>query len=147
MLSPPATMNFTTGRFLLFSMDYKKLTKFLTGGRPAQTSCFCQRHLISKPLMLAQARDRRISLAATLPRVNFLGVIAGILALVSLLFPWWGIAARGFNSSSSSMGGSLEVPATTPISTTTQASPTRSQHTAHTLVLVLLSTALAIAGS
>ena len=97
--------------------------------------------------MLAQARDRRISLAATLPRVNFLGVIAGILALVSLLFPWWGIAARGFNSSSSSMGGSLEVPATTPISTTPQASPTRSQHTAHTLVLVLLSTALAIAGS
>src|SRR5438128_11286933 len=107
MLGPPATMNFTTGRFLLFSMDYKKLTKFLTGGRPAQTSCFCQRHLISKPLMLAQARDRRISLAATLPRVNFLGVIAGILAVVSLLFPGLGIAATGFDSESSAVWGIL----------------------------------------
>ena len=45
--------------------------------------------------MLAQARDRRISLAATLPRVNFLGVIAGILALVSLLFPLVGNRSHG----------------------------------------------------
>src|SRR5947208_9715682 len=70
------------------------------------------------------------SLTTTLPRVNFLGVIAGILALVSIPLPWWGITATGFGSSTSSMGVSLVVPATTPISTTLQASPIRSQLTA-----------------
>ena len=44
-------------------------------------------------------------MATTFPRVNFLGAIAGILALVSILLPWWGITTTGFGSSTSSMWG------------------------------------------
>jgi len=87
-------------------------------------------------------------LAATLPRVNFLGVIAGILALVSLLFPWWGIAATGFDSSSSSMWGLFGGPSHNPdINNASSFSNTIATYSPIILVLVLLSTALAIAGS
>src|SRR5207302_3301101 len=50
MFSPPATMNFTSDRFRLDSMDYKKLTRLHLKTRPVQVSSFCQRRLISKPL-------------------------------------------------------------------------------------------------
>ncbi len=45
-------------------MDYKKLTK---GGRAAQISCFCQRHLISKPLMLAPSSGQKDSFGRYAP--------------------------------------------------------------------------------
>ena len=88
------------------------------------------------------------SLAATLPRVNFLAVIAGILALVSILFPWWGITATGFGSSTSSMWGLFGSPSHNPdINNASSFSNTITTYTPIVLVLVLLSTALAIAGS
>src|SRR2546425_11379821 len=98
--------------------------------------------------MMAEARARRISLAATLLRVIFLGVIAGILALVSLLFPWWGIAATCFNSSTSSMWGLFGGPSHNPdINNASSFSNAITTYSPIILILVLLSTALAIAGS
>ena len=88
------------------------------------------------------------SLANTLPRVNFLAVIAGILALVSILFPWWGITSTGFGSSTSSMWGLFGGPSHNPdINNSSNFSNTITTYTPIILVLVLLSTALAIAGS
>lgn len=87
-------------------------------------------------------------MATTLPRANFLGVIAGILALVSILFPWWGITATGFGSSTSSMWGLFGGPSHNPdINNASSFSNTITTYTPIFLVLVLLSTALAIAGS
>ena len=84
----------------------------------------------------------------TLPRVNFLAVIAGILALVSIMFPWWGITATGFGSSTSSMWGLFGGPSHNPdVNNASSFSNTITTYTPIILVLVLLSTALAIAGS
>ena len=92
-------------------------------------------------------QDRR-SLVTTLPRANFLGVVAGILALVSILFPWWGITAAGFGGTSSSMWGLFGGPSHNPdINNASSFSNTITTYTPIFLVLVLLSTALAIAGS
>lgn len=33
---------------------------------------------------------------SSFPRVNFLGVLAAVLVLFSLIFPWWGITLTGF---------------------------------------------------
>jgi len=80
--------------------------------------------------------------------VNFLAVIAGILALVSILFPWWGITATGFGRSTSSMWGLFGGPSHNPdINNASSFSNTITTYTPIVLVLVLLSTALAIAGS
>jgi len=88
------------------------------------------------------------SLTTTLPRVNFLAVIAGILALVSILFPWWGITATGFGSSASSMWGLFGGPSHNPdINNASSFSNTITTYTPIVFVLVLLSTALAVAGS
>jgi len=87
-------------------------------------------------------------LTTTLPRVNFLGVIAGILALVSILLPWWGITATGFGSSTSSMWGFFGGPSHNPdINNASGFSNTITTYSPIILALVLLSTALAIAGS
>lgn len=87
-------------------------------------------------------------LVTTLPRANFLGIIAGILALVSILFPWWGITATGFGGTSSSMWGLFGGPSHNPdINNASSFSNTITTYTPIILVLVLLSTALAIAGS
>ena len=42
--------------------------------------------------------------------VNVPGVVAGVLALVSLFSPWWGIVTTGFNVSASNMFGPLFTP-------------------------------------
>ncbi len=42
--------------------------------------------------------------------VNVPGIIAGVLALVSLFSPWWGIVTTGFNISTSNMFGPLFMP-------------------------------------
>jgi hypothetical protein len=83
-----------------------------------------------------------------LPRVNFLGVIAGILALVSILLPWWGITTTGFGGSTSSMWGFFGGPSHNPeINNASSFSNTITTYSPIILALVLLSTALAIAGS
>jgi hypothetical protein len=83
-----------------------------------------------------------------LPRVNFLGVIASILALVSILFPWWGITATGFGRSTSSMWGFFGGPSHNPdINNASSFSNTITTYSPIILALVLLTTALAIAGS
>ncbi len=87
-------------------------------------------------------------MTTTLPRVNFLGVIASILALVSILFPWWGITATGFGSSTSSMWGFFGGPSHNPdINNASSFSNTITTYSPVILALVLLTTALAIAGS
>lgn len=87
-------------------------------------------------------------MVTTLPRANFLGVIAGILALVSILFPWWGITAPGFGSTSSSLWGLVGGPSHNPdINNSSSLLKTITTYTPIFLVLVLLSTALAVAGS
>jgi hypothetical protein len=89
-----------------------------------------------------------IPLATLLPRVNFLGVIAGILALVSILFPWWGITATGLGSSTSSMWGLFGGPSHNPdINNASSFSNTITTYSPIILALVLLSIALGIAGS
>jgi len=81
-------------------------------------------------------------LATTLPRVNFPAVIGGILALVSILFPWWGVTATGFGSSTSSMWGLFGGPSDNPgINNASSFSNTITTYTPIVLVLVLLSTA------
>jgi len=86
-------------------------------------------------------------LATTLPRVNFLGVIAGITALVSILFPWWGITATGLGSSTSSMWGLFGGPSHNPdINNASSFSYTITTYSPIILALVLLSIALGIAG-
>ncbi len=83
-----------------------------------------------------------------LPRVNFLGVIAGVLALVSILLPWWGITATGFGSTTSSMWGFFGAPSHNPdINNASSFSNTITTYSPVILALVLLTTALAIAGS
>ncbi len=83
-----------------------------------------------------------------LPRVNFLGVIAGVLALVSILLPWWGITASGFGSTTSSMWGFFGGPSRNPeINNASGFSSTIITYSPIILALVLLTTALAIAGS
>jgi hypothetical protein len=80
--------------------------------------------------------------------VNFLGVIASILALVSILFPWWGITATGFGSSTYSMWGFFGGPGHNPdINNASSFSNTITTYSPIILALVLLTTALAIAGS
>jgi hypothetical protein len=87
-------------------------------------------------------------LKAKLPRVNFLGVIAGVLALVSILLPWWGITATGFGSTTSSMWGFFGAPSRNPeINNASGLSSTIVTYSPIILALVLLTTALAIAGS
>lgn len=128
-------------------MDYKKLTEFILDSREAQLSCFCQRRLISKRWIVAQTEDGG-TLPTNLPRVNFLGIIAGILALVSILLPWWGITASGFGSTTSSMWGFFGGPGRNPdINNTSSFSSTITTYSPIILALVLLTTALAIAGS
>lgn len=83
-----------------------------------------------------------------LPRVNFLGVIAGILALISIILPWWGITATGFGSTTSSMWGFFGGPSRNPdINNASGFSNTIVTYSPIVLALVLLTTALAIAGS
>src|SRR2546426_1022490 len=53
MFSPPATMNFTSDRFRLDSMDYKKLTRLHSKTRPVQVSCFSNRITTYSPIILA----------------------------------------------------------------------------------------------
>jgi hypothetical protein len=80
--------------------------------------------------------------------VNFFGVIAGILALVSILLPWWGIATTGFGSSTSSTWGFFGGPSHNPdINNATNFSNTITTYSPIILALVLVFTALAIAGS
>jgi hypothetical protein len=88
------------------------------------------------------------TLKAKLPRVNFLGVIAGILALISILLPWWGITTTVFGSTTSSMWGLFGGPNRNPdINNAPAFSSTIVTYTPIILALVLLTTALAIAGS
>ncbi len=83
-----------------------------------------------------------------LPRVNFLGVIAGVLALVSILLPWWGITASGFGTTTASMWGFFGAPSHNPdINNASSFSNTITTYSPIILALVLLTTALAIAGS
>jgi hypothetical protein len=87
-------------------------------------------------------------LKAKLPRVNFLGVIAGVLALVSILLPWWGITATGFGTTTSSMWGFFGGPSRNPeINSASGFSSMIITYSPIILALVLLTTALAIAGS
>jgi hypothetical protein len=87
-------------------------------------------------------------LSRTVPRVNFLGVIAGVLALVSILFPWWGITATVLGSTTSSMWGFFGAPSHNPdINNASSFSNTITTYSPIILALVLLTTALAIAGS
>jgi hypothetical protein len=87
-------------------------------------------------------------LKAKLPRVNFLGVIAGILALISILLPWWGITTTVFGSTTSSMWGFFGGPSRNPdINNASGFSSTIVTYSPIILALVLLTTALAIAGS
>ncbi|HVH15646.1 MAG TPA: hypothetical protein VNA15_08020 [Candidatus Angelobacter sp.] len=86
-------------------------------------------------------------MTSTLPRVNFLGVIAGVLALVSIILPWWGITATGFSSATSSMWGFFGAPSHNPDVNTSSFSDTITTYSPIILALVLLTTALAIAGS
>lgn len=83
----------------------------------------------------------------TFPRVNFLGVIAGVLALVSVILPWWGITATGFGSTTSSMWGFFGAPSHNPDINTSSFSNTITTYSPIILALVLLTTALSIAGS
>ena len=83
-----------------------------------------------------------------IPRVNFFGVIAGTLALVSILLPWWGITATGFGSTTSSMWGFFGGPSRNPqINNSSNFSDTITTYSPIILALVLLTTGLAIAGS
>jgi hypothetical protein len=87
-------------------------------------------------------------MSTKLPRVNFLGVIAGVLALVSILLPWWGITATGFGSTTSSMWGFFGGPSrNADINNASGFSSTITTYSPIILALVLLTTALAIAGS
>jgi len=129
-------------------IDYKKLTNLNGRLRHLRISCFCQRRLISRLTLTVQCLGWKNSLTTPLPRVNFLAVIAGILALVSILFPWWGITATGFGGSTSSMWGLFGGPSHNPdINNASSFSNTITAYTPIVLVLVLLSTALAVAGS
>jgi hypothetical protein len=96
---------------------------------------------------LSKAQDEG-TLKAELPRVNFLAVIAGVLALISILLPWWGITATGFGSTTSSMWGFFGGPSRNPeINNASGFSSTIVTYSPIVLALVLLTTALAIAGS
>jgi len=87
-------------------------------------------------------------LITKVPGVNFLGVIAGILALVSILLPWWGITTTGFGSTTSSTWGFFGGPSRNPdINNAPGFSSTIVTYSPIILALVLLTTALAIAGS
>src|SRR5207302_406281 len=68
--------------------------------------------------------------------------------LVSILFPWWGITATGFGLSTSSTWGFFGGPSHNPdINNASGFSNTITTYSPIILALVLLSTALAIAGS
>ena len=109
---------------------------------------FLSKTLNIQRLVVVSREDAGDSLTTTLPRVNFLGVIAGILALVSILLPWWGITATGFGSSTSSMWGFFGGPSHNPdINNASGFSNRITTYSPIILALVLLSTALAIAGS
>jgi hypothetical protein len=87
-------------------------------------------------------------LPTMIPRVNFFGVIAGTLALVSILLPWWGITATGFGSTTSSMWGFFGGPSRNPqINNSANFSDTITTYSPIILTLVLLTTTLAIAWS
>src|SRR2546429_9531494 len=106
---------------------------------------------LSKPFNIQRSvvvlrEDVGHSLTTTLPRVNFLGVIAGIVALVSIPLPWWGITATGFGSSTSSMWGFFGGPSHNPdINNASGFSNTIKTYSPIILALVLLSTVLVIA--
>ncbi len=80
--------------------------------------------------------------------MNFLGVIAGVLSLVSVLLPWWGITTQVFGSTTSTMWGFFGGPGHLSDSYGAQNfSSTIVTYSPVILGLALLTTALAIAGS
>jgi len=45
------------------------------------------------------------SSGSSFPRVNFLGVLAAVLILFSIIFPWWGITLSGFGTTVTELWG------------------------------------------
>ena len=45
------------------------------------------------------------SSGSSFPRVNFLGVLAAVLILFSIIFPWWGVTLAGFGTSVTELWG------------------------------------------
>lgn len=82
-----------------------------------------------------------------LSRVNLPGVAAGILALVSIFLPWWGITATGFGSTTTVMYGFFGAPNTMDQPVTNNFTSTMTTYTPIIFGLVLLTTALALLGS
>jgi ribosomal protein L40E len=87
-------------------------------------------------------------LASALPRVNFLGVVAAVLCLVSILLPWWGITTTVLGTTTSTMWGFFGAPGHLSDSNGAQNfSPIITTYSPIILALVLVSMVLAMIGS
>ena len=79
--------------------------------------------------------------------VNIPGIIAGVLALVSLFSPWWGIVTSGFNISASNMFGPLFMPGQGNQGVSSGFAQVMNTYSTIILVLALATVALAFIGS
>ena len=79
--------------------------------------------------------------------VNIPGIIAGVLALVSLFSPWWGIVTTGFNISASNMFGPLFMPGQGGQGVNSSFAQTMNTYATVILVLALAAIAFAFIGS
>jgi len=79
--------------------------------------------------------------------VNIPGIIAGVLALVSLFSPWWGIITTGFNISASNMFGPLFMPGQGSQGVNSNFAQAMNTYATIILVLVLAAVTFAFIGS
>jgi hypothetical protein len=80
-------------------------------------------------------------------RVNFVGIVAAALALVSVLLPWWGITVDAFGTRNHQWGIWFPSTDTVPGIATADLSNVLTTYSPIILLLSIAATALAIAGS
>jgi len=86
-------------------------------------------------------------LKTSIGSVNIPGIIAGVLALVSLFSPWWGIVTTGFNISASNMFGPLFMPGQGSQGVNSSFATTMNTYATVILVLALVAIAFSFIGS
>src|SRR5215467_3718947 len=86
-------------------------------------------------------------MASSLSHVNIPGIVAAVLALVSLFSPWWGIVTNGFNISASNMFGPLFMPGQGSQGVSANFASAMNTYATVVLVLALVTVTFAFIGS
>ncbi len=86
-------------------------------------------------------------MGSSIGNVNVPGIIAGVLSLVSMFSPWWGIVTTGFNISTSDMYGPFFMPGQTSQQVNSSFTQTMNTYAPIVLALALATVAFGFIGS